>query len=162
VVRELPVQHAENGAVIVDEYLRVPGHPEVYVIGDAAWAYDSITKDPAPPTAQAARLQGDYVGEVIAEEYAGRPAPVYRYKILGHLALLGHYTGVAEVGPVAFGGFPAWILWHLAYLLRNPSWAKRIRLVVDWLLSGILGREIGQLRLETELMERRRVLQPQT
>jgi NADH dehydrogenase len=162
VVRELPVQHAGNGTVIVDEYLRVPGHPEVYVIGDTAWAYDSITRDPVPPTAQAARQQGDYVGEVIAEEYAGRPAPVYRYKILGHLALLGHYTGVAEVGPVAFGGLPAWVLWHLAYVLRNPSWAKRIRLVVDWLLSGILGREIGQLRLDTELIERKRVLQPQT
>src|SRR5258706_6998813 len=162
VVRELPVQHADNGAVIVDEYLRVSGHPEVYVIGDAAWAYDSITKDPVPPTAQAARQQGDYVGEVIAEEYAGRPAPVYRYKILGHLALLGHYTGVAEVGPVAFGGFPAWILWHLAYLLRNPSWAKRIRLVVDWLLPSGRGRETGQFRLGTELTERRRGLQPQT
>ena len=162
VVRELPVQHADNGAVIVDEYLRVPTHPEVYAIGDAVWAYDSITRDPVPPTAQAARLQGNYVGEAIAEEYAGRPAPIYRYKILGHLALLGHYTGVAKVGPVAFGGLSAWILWHLAYLLRNPSWAKRIRLVVDWLLSGILGREIGQLRLDTELMERKRVLQPQT
>ncbi|HEX6480653.1 MAG TPA: NAD(P)/FAD-dependent oxidoreductase [Ktedonobacteraceae bacterium] len=161
VVRELPVQHASNGAVIVDEYLRVPGHPEVYVLGDAAWAYDSITGDPVPPTAQAARQQGNYVGEAIAEEYAGRPARVYRYKILGHLALLGHYTGVAEIGPVAFEGLPAWILWHLAYLLRNPSWAKRIRLAVDWLLSGILGREIGQLRLDTELTERRRVLQPQ-
>jgi NADH:ubiquinone reductase (H+-translocating) len=162
VVRELPVQHAGNGTAIVDEYLRVPGHPEVYVIGDAAWAYDSITRDPVPPTAQAARQQGNYVGEAIAEEYAGRPAPVYRYKILGHLALLSHYTGVAKVGPVAFGGLPAWILWHVAYLLRNPSWAKRIRLVVDWLLSGIVGREIGQLRLDTELTERRRVLQPQT
>ena len=162
VVRELPVQHAGNGAVIVDEYLRVPGHPEVYVIGDVAWAYDSITGDPVPPTAQAARQQGDYVGEVIAEEHAGRPAPVYRYKILGHLALLGHYTGVAEIGRIAFEGLPAWILWHLAYLARNPSWAKRIRLVVDWLLSGILGREIGQLRLETELVERKRILQPQT
>src|SRR5258708_29487785 len=53
VVRELPVQHAGNGAVIVDEYLRVPRHPEVYVIGDAAWAFDSITRDPVPPTAQA-------------------------------------------------------------------------------------------------------------
>ena len=162
VVRELPVRHADNGAVIVDDRLRIPGHPEVYVIGDAAWAYDSITGAPVPPTAQAARQQGNYVGKAIAEVYAGRAAPVYRYKTLGHLALLGHYTGVAEIGPVAFGGLVAWILWHLAYLLRNPSWTKRIRLVIDWLLSGILGREIGQLRLDTELTERRRTLLPQT
>jgi len=160
VVRQLPVQHARNGAVIVDDHLRIPGYPEMYVIGDCAWAYDSTTNAPVPPTAQAARQQGYYVGKAIATEYASRPALPYRYTPLGHLALLGHYTGVAEVGPITFGGLPAWILWHLAYLLRNPSWAKRIRLVVDWLLSGILGRDTGQLRLDTELPQRRRILEP--
>jgi NADH dehydrogenase len=160
VVRQLPVQHAPNGAVIVDDHLRIPRYPDVYVIGDSAWGYDSITGAPVPPTAQAARQQGYYVGKAIATEYAGRPAMPYRYTTLGHLALLGHYTGVAEVGPITFGGLPAWILWHLAYLLRNPSWNKRIRLVVDWLLSGILGRETGQLRLGTELPLRERVLEP--
>ncbi len=162
VVRQLPVQHARNGAVIVDDHLRIPGYPEVYVIGDSAWAYDSTTNAPVPPTAQAARQQGYYVGKAISTEYASRPALPYRYTPLGHLALLGHYTGVAEVGPITFGGLPAWILWHLAYLLRNPSWAKRIRLVVDWLLSGILGRDTGQLRLDTGLPQRRRVLEPKT
>lgn len=162
VVRQLPVQHARNGAVIVDDHLRIPGYPHVYVIGDSAWAYDSTTGAPVPPTAQASRLQGYYVGKAIATEYARRPARPYRYMTLGHLALLGRYTGVAEVGPITFGGLPAWILWHLAYLLRNPSWAKRIRLVVDWLLSGILGRETGQLRLGSELPQRRGVLEPKT
>jgi NADH dehydrogenase len=161
-IRQLLVQHAGNGAVLVDDHLRIPGYPEVYVIGDCAWAYDSATKAPVPPTAQAARQQGSYVGKAIAMEYANRPAPPYRYTPLGHLALLGHYTGVARVGPVTFGGLPAWILWHLAYLQRNPSWPKRIRLVVDWLLSGILGRDTGQLRLGTGLPQRRRVLEPKT
>ena len=162
VVRELPGQHAPNGAVIVDDHLRIPGYPDVYVIGDSAWAYDSTTGAPVPPTAQAARQQGYYVGEAIATECAGRPALPYRYTTLGHLALLGHRTGVARVGPIAFTGLPAWISWHLAYLLRNPSWDKRIRLVVDWLLSAILGRETGQLRLSTGLPQHRRVLVPKT
>jgi NADH dehydrogenase len=76
--------------------------------------------------------------------------------------LLGHNTGVAEVGPLTFDGLPAWILWHLAYLLRNPSWSKRIRLVVDWALSGIVGRETGQLRLDTEQPQQSRILEPKT
>lgn len=162
IVRQLPVQHAHNGAVIVDDHLRIPGYPEVYVIGDCAWAYDSATNAPVPPTAQAARQQGYYVGKAIATEYVSKPAPPYRYTTLGHLALLGHYTGVAEVGPITFRGLPAWIFWHLAYLLRNPSWAKRIRLVADWLLSGILGHDTGQLRLDTGLPQRRKVLEPKT
>lgn len=162
VVRQLPVQHASNGAIMVDDHLRIPGHPEVCVIGDVAWAYDSTTGAPVPATAQAARQQGYYVGEVIAAEYAKRPANPYRYAPLGHLALLGHYTGVAEVGPLTFDGLPAFFLWHLVYLLRNPSWTRRIRLVVDWMLSAVLGREIGQLRLNTELAQRRRALEPKT
>ncbi len=162
VVRQLPVQHAPNGAVIVDDHLRIPGHPEVYVLGDSAWAYDPVTSAPVPATGQAARQQGLYIGKAIATECAGRSAKPYRYMMLGHLALLGSHTGVAQVGPITFTGLPAWVFWHLVYLLRNPSWIKRIRLVVDWLLSGLLGRETGQLRLGAEQPQRRRVLEPKT
>jgi NADH dehydrogenase len=161
-VRQLPAKQARNGAVIVDDHLRIPGHPDVYVIGDSAWAYDPVTGAGVPPTAQASRQQGYYVGKVIATEYAGRSAQPYRYTTLGHLALLGRYTGVAELGPITFTGLPAWVFWHLVYLQRNPSWAKRIRLVADWLLAGILGRETGQLRLGTGLPQRMRVLEPKT
>jgi NADH dehydrogenase len=158
VVRQLPVQHARNGAILVDDHLRIPGHPEVYVIGDAAWAYDSVTHDPIAPTAQAAHQEGTYVARTIARKYAQRPEPAYRYTEIGHLALLGHYTGVAKLGPFTFGGPAAWLLWHLAYLQRNPSWNKRIRLVVDWLLSGLLGRETEQLRLTPGLPQHMSVL----
>lgn len=149
IIRQLPVQHANNGSIMVDNYLRIPEYPNVYVIGDSSWAYDSVTRDAVPATAQAARQQGNYVGQAIASEYAKKPAAAYRYMTLGHLALLGHYTGVAQLGPLTFSGLAAWMLWHLTYLMRNPSWTKRLRLVVDWLLSGLLGREIGQLRLST-------------
>jgi NADH dehydrogenase len=162
VVRELPVEHGPNGAILVDDHLRVLRHPDVYAIGDSAWAYDSISGNPVPATAQAARVQGNYVAKTIAAEYAKKPAPPFRYTTLGHLALLGHYTAVAEVGPFTFDGFLAFVLWHLVYLIRNPSWAKRIRLVIDWFLSAILGREIGQLRLNNDVPQYRRVLEPKT
>jgi NADH:ubiquinone reductase (H+-translocating) len=158
VVRQLPVQHAHNGAILVDDHLRIPGHPEVYVIGDAAWAYDSVTHAPVAPTAQAAHQEGGYVARTIAREHTQRPGPAYRYTEIGHLALLGHYTGVAKLGPITFAGPAAWLLWHLAYLQRNPSWNKRIRLVIDWLLSGLLGRETEQLRLTPGLPQQMTVL----
>jgi NADH dehydrogenase len=104
VVRSLPVQHARNGAVLVDDHLRIPGYPQVYVIGDAAWAYDSITRTPVAPTAQAAHQEGEYVARTIALEYAKRPFPPYQYTEIGHLALLGHYTGVARLGPFNLRG----------------------------------------------------------
>jgi NADH dehydrogenase len=158
VVRRLPVRHAPNGAIIVDNFLHIPGYPNVYVIGDVAWAYDSASGSPVPPTAQASDRQGKYVGKTIAIQYAGRVAEPYRYVTLGHLALLGRHTAVAKVGLITFTGLPGWVFWHVAYLLLNPSWNKRIRLVVDWLLSALLGRETGQLRLETGLPQRQKVL----
>lgn len=159
-VRQLPVQHARNGAIIVDNHLRIPEHSEVYVIGDSSWAFDSDTNSPVPPTAQAANHLGNYVAQAIAMGLVGTPAPPYRYTSLGHLALLGRYTGVARVGSITFTGLPAWLLWHLAYLARNPSWNRRIRLVVDWFLSGILGRETGQLRLGSGLPQSKKLLEP--
>jgi NADH dehydrogenase len=159
VVRQLPVKHAPNGAILVDDFLRIPGYSHVYVIGDTAWAYDAVSGSPVAPTAQAAHQQGDYVGKAIAMQYSGGRAEPYRYVTLGHLALLGRHTGVAKVGPIALTGLPAWLFWHLAYLSLNPSWNKRIRLVIDWLLAALLGRETGQLRLETGLPQRKEVLE---
>lgn len=150
VVRELSIAHAGNGAAIVDDCLRVPGHPEVFVIGDSAWAFDAVTRAPVPPTGQAAQHQGKYVAQAIAARLAGREVPVFRYKPLGHLALLGHRTGVAEIGPLVFTGWPAWFLWHVTYLIRMPSWRNRVRLVIDWTLSGLTGRATVQLPLDSE------------
>lgn len=150
VVRDLPVEHAKNGAVIVDERLRIPNYPNVFVVGDDAWAFDAVTKDPIPPTAQAAQHQGTYVAGAIAASLGGRTVPVFRYKPLGHLALLGHRTGVAEIGPLVFTGLPAWLIWHGTYLLRMPSWRSRIHLVVDWALSGLTGRATAPFPLESE------------
>jgi NADH dehydrogenase len=159
VIRELSVKHAPNGAIIVDNFLRIPGYSNVYVIGDVAWAYDSASGSPIPPTAQASYRQGEYVGKAIAMQYAGSAAEPYQYVTLGHLALLGRHTAVAKVGPITFTGLPAWVFWHVAYLSLNPSWSKRIRLVVDWLLSALLGRETGQLRLDVGLPRRKKVLE---
>ena len=147
VVREIDAEHAKNGALIVDDRLRLPDHPEVYAIGDAAWAFDAVTRTGVPPTAQAGQHQGPYVAKAIADRMAGRETPIFRYRPLGHLALLGHHTGVARIGPFVFSGYPAWFVWHNAYLLRMPSWRNRINLVVDWTLAGILGRTTAQLPL---------------
>ncbi|HZU13312.1 MAG TPA: NAD(P)/FAD-dependent oxidoreductase [Chloroflexota bacterium] len=146
VVRALPVEHAPNGAVIVDTTLRVPGHPEIIVVGDSAWIYDAEGK-PVPPTAQAARVEGIYVAKSIANSLRGGPARPFTYRSLGHLALLGLHTGLGEVGPIEVRGFPAWLLWHAYYLYRIPTWGNRVRIVADLILAAIFGREAAQVPL---------------
>lgn len=149
VIRSLPVEHAPNGALMTDQHLRLPGHPEVYVVGDSAWAFDSLTNAPLPPTAQAAEHMGAYVARDIVDSAANRPTPSFRFRPRGHLALLGRRTGVGRVGQVTLTGLPAWLLWHAYYLSHLPSWRNRIQIGVDLLLSAIAGRETGELRLET-------------
>ncbi len=83
VVRGLAVEHARNGAIVVDDHLRVPGRPEVYVVGDDAWAFDADTREPVPPTAQAAEHEGKYVGRAIATGLQGGPR---RPSASGHAA----------------------------------------------------------------------------
>jgi NADH dehydrogenase len=149
-VRSLPGAHAHNGALIVDDHLRLPGHPEVYVVGDVAWAFDAATHQPIPPTAQAAEHEGAYVGRAIAAAIRGQVAPPFRFKPLGHLALLGNYTGVAEIGPFSFTGPAAWIMWHGYYLSHIPSWRNRVHLLADWLLSWLTGPDTTKLPLSPD------------
>ena len=149
-MRDLPVEHARNGAILVDELLRIPSHPEVFVVGDAAWAYDGVTGDPTPPTAQAAEHMGAHVGAVIATVITGGSPPPFQFQTRGRLALLGHRTGVAEVAGRVFSGIPAWLLWHGYYVGKIPSWRNRVRLLTDLLLAGLTGRETALLRLEPD------------
>src|SRR5215204_5577397 len=148
VVRDLPVEHARNGAVLVDGTLRVPGRPEVFVVGDCAWAFDGVTGAPTPPTAQAAEHMGAYVGNTIAGLIAGQEPRPFRFETRGRLALLGNRTGVAEVLGHAINGLLAWLLWHGYYLSKIPAWRNRVHLILSWGLAGLTGRATAQLRLE--------------
>lgn len=159
IVRQLPVQHAHNGAVIVDGDLRLPDHPEVYAVGDCAWAFDGVTHAPIPPTAQAAQHMGIYVGRAVAARLGPKQPPPFRFRPLGHLALLGTRTGVARIGPLILTGLPAWLLWHSYYLWRIPGMRNRIQLLLDWLISGLFGRETSELRLDKHGVRAARDLQ---
>ncbi len=153
IVQDLPVEKARNGAVLVNDYLRMREYPNVYVIGDSGWGYDAQTGDPLPPTAQAAEQQGKYIAKLIAASLDGQASKPYSPRSLGHLVLLGRHAGVAHVGPLTFTGLPAWLLWHSYYLSHIPSWRNRVHLLTGWLLAALTGRETTQLRLNAGLRE---------
>ena len=147
VVRELPVEHAPNGAVIVDDRLRIPNYPNVYVVGDAAWANDGLTGRPVPALAQAAEHEARYVARAIVAALDNKPLLPFHFTKLGEMTLLGKRNAVAEVGPFVVTGEPAWLLWHAYYLSHIGSWKNRLLLAADWALAATLGPETGELRL---------------
>ncbi len=120
--------------------LTLPGHPEVFVVGDAAtvpWKEDL----PVPGVAQGAIQGGKYVAGVIRRRMLGRPYEPFRYRNLGDVAVIGRLSAVTNMpwlGPLGRqGGFTAWLLWlgiHIAYLI---GFANRLVVLIRWAVSFI-------------------------
>jgi NADH dehydrogenase len=114
--------------------LTLPGHPEVFTVGDM------IVLPDVPGTAQPAIQQGKYVAAVIRARLARRPTKPFRYRDLGSMATIGRTRAVADLfGRIRLGGLPAFLIWgvvHLAYLV---GWGNRMEAVARWMWT-ILAR----------------------
>ena len=123
------------GRVLVGPDLSVPGHPDLFAIGDTA-----LSKGPdgrlVPGIAPAAKQMGRHVGRLIAARIAGRPEPgPFRYRHAGSLATIGRKAAVADLGRLTFSGFPAWLLWALAHIWFLIGWRNRVVVGLNWLWS---------------------------
>lgn len=119
--------------------LTLPGHPEVFVIGDLAGRVGSAA--PHPQVAQVALQMGDHVGRAWRARARGAPVPAFRYRDRGQMAIIARHAAVAEIahpfGSVRLRGVVAWLAWlavHVAYL-RGAH--QRLAALVAWLHEGI-------------------------
>jgi NADH dehydrogenase len=120
-----------GGRVLVDPCLRVPGHPEIYVVGDLAYREDPEGRA-LPQVAQVAIQQGRYVGRSILRHGPGGDAPPFRYVDLGVLAVVGRNAAVADVFGGAFKGLSAWFLWLGIHLIWLIGFRNRALVLVNW------------------------------
>jgi NADH dehydrogenase len=123
-----------DGRLIVDEYLRLPAHHEVFVLGDCAW-FPVADNDgrPAPPNAQTAVREARLVAKNVAASLHNEPLESYRYHNEGNLVSLGQGDGVALLGEsVHLQGLPAWLVWRGYYLSQLMGFKNRIEVLVDW------------------------------
>ena len=137
----LPLE--ERGRVRVDEYLRVEGRERLWALGDAAAVPNTRTPGQYdPPTSQHALRQA----RRLAKNLAGDPQP-YGYRMLGQVATLGRYKGVADVVGLRFRGFPGWFLTRTYHLLQLPLLSRKLRVVTDWTTSLFVRRDIAELSM---------------
>lgn len=123
---------ARNGAVKVAPDCSVPGHDDVFALGDVA-SQDGRNGRPLPGLAAVAEQHGKYVARVIANRIAGRPPPKpFRYRDLGSLAIIGRSRAVAWLGRLQLTGFPAWLFWSLVHLLLLAGFRNRLVVYVNW------------------------------
>ena len=149
IVAELGLPLDETGRIKVDRFCQVEGHDDVWAIGDAAAVPDPARPGQAsPPTCQHAIRQGRTVGANVAAALGQGTKKPFTYKTLGVFVDMGRYQAVAETVGIRWRGFPAWFLARSYHLLMMPGTRRRVRLVTDWTVGLLFGRdssELGQL-----------------
>ena len=135
-----------TGRVIVGDDLTLPGHPEVFVVGDLAHRIDPRTEAPVPGVAQGGIQMGRFAGRAIAAEIAargaGRPSPtrnVFVYKDKGSLATIGKNKAVADIRGLRFGGTLAWLAWALIHVFFLIGFRRRLLAMTEWLWMYVTG-----------------------
>ena len=121
------------GRVKVDSDTSVPGHPNVFVIGDTA----SFTQDgkPLPGVAQVAIQQGHYVASVIADRVADKAHPqAFHYVDKGSMATIGRYYGIVSAGKFSTAGVLGWFVWLLVHLMFLIGFRNRMVVLFQWVL----------------------------
>jgi NADH:ubiquinone reductase (H+-translocating) len=130
----LGVDSGRGGRVPVGADLTLPGHPEIFVIGDTAQVEG--TNGPLPGVAPVAKQQGAYVARVIAARVAGKPLPgPFRYRDFGNLATIGRREAVVDFGWLRLTGRLAWLAWGAAHIYFLIGFRNRMTVAIDWLWS---------------------------
>jgi NADH dehydrogenase len=124
------------GRVIVNPDLSLPGHDNIFVIGDTASVTNPGGK-PVPGLAPAAKQMGDYVARLITARIAGRTLPAFRYHDQGTLATIGRRAAIVELGPIQLKGFIGWGFWSIAHIYFLIGLRNRFVVAVTWLWSYI-------------------------
>jgi NADH dehydrogenase len=119
------------GRVKVAPDLSVPGHPNIFVIGDTAHVLDMDGK-PLPGVAPVAKQEGKYVAKLIGARVGGGDLPPFRYRNPGLLATIGRKKAVVQFRRIHLSGYLAWWLWGLAHIYSLIGFRNRLVVAMNW------------------------------
>jgi NADH dehydrogenase len=119
------------GRIIVQPDMTVPGHPEIFVIGDLA-NFSHQGGKPLPGVAQPAIQQGRYVAKVIKHRLKGAAIEPFHYTDKGNLAVIGRGAAVADLVRFRLAGWPAWLIWIFIHLVNIVQFQNRILVLLQW------------------------------
>ena len=122
----------------------LPGHPELFVIGDLA-AYEATPGRTLPGVAQPALQGGAYVARLIRARLRGRKPPTFRYSDRGSMATVGKNAAIADVRGFRFSGFTACAMWMFIHLLFIEQCHNRVLVLAQWLRSYFTGGRSARL-----------------
>jgi NADH dehydrogenase FAD-containing subunit len=164
-------EHDKSGKIVTDKYLQIKGVKDAYALGDCAFIIDPTTGKPCPPTAQHAIREGQVAAENIISsiknelkfvktidtkekekrrEIIESSKKEFSYKTRGIMATIGKRNGVAMIFGHSIKGIFAWGIWRFFYLIHLPTLENKIRVMVDWGIDLIFGRNLTRLKSPIE------------
>lgn len=140
----LPV---ERGRLKTDPDMRVTDAANVWAFGDCAAVPNAWNAQISPPTAQFALRQAKQLAANLVRVRRGEATRPFRFRPQGLLATIGHHNGVAEIYRLKFSGLLAWFLWRAVYLLKIPTFSRKLHVVVDWIWDIFFKPNIVEVRV---------------
>ncbi len=128
---ETGCETTRSGQVVVRPDCTLPGHPEIFVIGDLAHFHHG-TEQPLPGVAQVAMQQGHYVARAILKRDRDRPVRPFKYSDYGSMAVIGRNAAVADLGWARFSGVTAWLAWLFIHLINLVEFQNRVLVALQW------------------------------
>ena len=130
----------QNGRVFVERDLRVPGHPNIFVIGDTA-NVPGLNGRSLPGVAPVAKQQGRFAADAILGRHSGD----FAYQDFGNLATIGRSRAVIEMGEFQLSGFIAWLIWSFAHVWFLIGFRSRMAVTVNWLWNYLTYQRSARL-----------------
>ena len=137
----------EKGKLVVNDFLEVTNFPGVFAIGDCALFVDPVSKRPFPPTAQIAEAQAKIAAKNLISLIQNSQKEKFVYHSKGQMAIIGKRSGIATFLGANISGFLAWLIWRNVYLSKIPTFDKKIRVLLDWIIDLFFDRDISRLKL---------------
>lgn len=149
ILKSLATPLDKVGRAIVEPDCTIPGHPEIFVLGDAA-LFNHQDGGPIPWIAPAAIQMGQYAARTIKCDLAGEPRRAFHYWDKGQLAVIGRGRAVADIWKLHFGGLLAWLTWTFVHIFYLIGFRNRVLVMIQWAWSYITyGRGARLIAAET-------------
>lgn len=120
------------GRIMVESDFSVPGHPNIFVIGDLAH-YAHQGERPLPGVAPVAMQGGKYVAQVISDRIQNKTTPKFTYQDSGSLAIIGRSSAVVDLNWIKFTGYAAWVIWALVHVMFLIEFDNKVIVMTQWL-----------------------------
>jgi len=143
-LQSLKVSLDRMGRVIVERDMSIPGHPDIFVIGDAA-CFNDAKGNPLPGIAPVAIQQGRYVARLIKERRPAKQRKKFIYIDKGNLATIGRAKAIAEIRSFRFSGYVAWLLWTFVHIYFLIGFRNRLSVMFEWMYHYITFKSAARL-----------------